>query len=114
MSKPKSSFKVIIVGGSIAGLTLAHSLDRSGIDYVVLEAHDDFSPAVGASIGILPSGARVLDQLGCWEDIENLCYPLRITEICTKKGELISSSDSASLIRARYSFLITNDTPLQV
>lgn len=67
MEKP---FKVIIVGGSIAGLSLAHCLDRAGIDYVVLDRQLDLAPQLGASIGIMPNGARILDQLGLFDAVE--------------------------------------------
>ncbi|RSL94782.1 hypothetical protein CEP52_012471 [Fusarium oligoseptatum] len=43
-------FKVIIAGGGIAGLTLANTLEKFDLDYVVLECHSEISPAVGASI----------------------------------------------------------------
>ncbi|GFF55251.1 zeaxanthin epoxidase, chloroplastic [Aspergillus udagawae] len=69
-------FKVIIVGGSIAGLTLAHCLRRLGIDYVVLERRDEIAPQEGASIGIMPNGGRILDQLGLYDQIEELVEPL--------------------------------------
>lgn len=63
------NFRVVIVGGSVAGLTLAHSLQRCGIDFVVLEANDHIAPQVGASIGILANGARIFDQLGIFDDV---------------------------------------------
>jgi NADPH-dependent 2,4-dienoyl-CoA reductase/sulfur reductase-like enzyme len=44
-----AKFKVVIVGGSVAGLTLAHAFDSAGIDYVLLEARDTFAPPVGAT-----------------------------------------------------------------
>ncbi|KAJ5356786.1 Monooxygenase FAD-binding [Penicillium concentricum] len=62
-------FKVIIVGGSIAGLSLALMLERNGIDFVILEAYPNIAPQVGASFGVLPNGFRILDQLGCYESI---------------------------------------------
>jgi 2-polyprenyl-6-methoxyphenol hydroxylase-like FAD-dependent oxidoreductase len=62
-------FKVLIVGGSITGLSLALMLQRNGIDFVILEAYPEIAPQVGASIGLLPNGFRILDQLGCYEDI---------------------------------------------
>lgn len=62
-------FRVAIVGGSIAGLTLALALEKSGIDFVVLEAYPEIAPQVGASIAVLPNGFRILDQLGCYEDM---------------------------------------------
>lgn len=74
-------FKVIIIGGSVTGLTLAHSLHKIGIDYVVLEKRDTVTPQEGASIGILPNGARILDQLGLYEAIEDEAPPLGATRI---------------------------------
>ncbi|KAL2793257.1 hypothetical protein BJX66DRAFT_339010 [Aspergillus keveii] len=66
MTKP---FKVIIVGGSIAGLTLAHCLHRANIEYIVLERKAEIAPQEGASIALWPTGGQVLDQLGLWEDL---------------------------------------------
>lgn len=56
-------FQVVIVGGSISGLTLANILERFDIDYVLLEGHTQIAPQLGASIGLLPSGLRILDQV---------------------------------------------------
>ncbi|KAL3455958.1 hypothetical protein BJX64DRAFT_53548 [Aspergillus heterothallicus] len=64
-----SGFKVLIVGGSLTGLTLAAIFERYGIDYALLEKHADVTPAIGASIGLLAHGSRVLDQLGCFEEL---------------------------------------------
>ncbi|CZR68336.1 related to hydroxylase [Phialocephala subalpina] len=104
MAEKAGGFKVIIVGGSIAGLTLAHCLQRGGIDFLVLEAHNDISPQVGASIGIFPSGARVLDQLGIWDDIEDLIEPLLVSQVWTNEGEPLKKADQSELIRARMGY----------
>ncbi|KAK1634068.1 hypothetical protein BDP81DRAFT_408529 [Colletotrichum phormii] len=61
------TFKIAIVGGSVAALALANMLEKFNIDYVVLEAYPEIAPQVGASIGLLPDGLRILDQLGCYE-----------------------------------------------
>ncbi|KAG8412675.1 hypothetical protein J3458_013116 [Metarhizium acridum] len=74
-------FKVIIIGGSVTGLTLAHSLHKIGVDYVVLEKRHTVTPQEGASIGILPNGARILDQLGLYEAIKDEAPPLGATRI---------------------------------
>ncbi|KAF2138917.1 uncharacterized protein K452DRAFT_320584 [Aplosporella prunicola CBS 121167] len=66
------NFRVIIAGGSIAGLALANMLERLDIDYVVLEAYPEISPQVGASIALLPNSLRVLDQLGCYPALRAL------------------------------------------
>lgn len=79
-------FKVIIVGGSVSGLALAHCLERLGIDYEVLEKNEDISAHVGASIGILPNGARILDQLGLLETIEKEVQPIDTARISFPDG----------------------------
>ncbi|KAH6887442.1 FAD binding domain protein, partial [Thelonectria olida] len=64
-----SEFKVIIAGGGIAGLTLAILLEKFHIDYLILEARDDIAPPAGASIGMMPNGLLILDQLGCYDAV---------------------------------------------
>lgn len=82
----KDRFRVIIVGGSVAGLTLAHCLQQAGIDHVVLEKNSDLSPQVGASIGITPNGGRILDQLGLFDAVEKMTYPLNMATITYPDG----------------------------
>ena len=60
-----TSFKVVIVGGGVGGLTLANALEKTNVDYVLLESKDEFAPVVGASIAMAANGNRILDQLGC-------------------------------------------------
>lgn len=81
-------FKVIIVGGSIAGLSLALMLERNGIDYLVLEGYPNIAPQVGASIGLLPNGLRILDQLGCCDKaIEMAEYPVKKVYFRDSRGQ---------------------------
>ncbi|POS69780.1 FAD binding domain-containing protein [Diaporthe helianthi] len=68
----KQPFTVLIAGGGIAGLTLANMLERIGVNYVILEGYSKIAPQVGASIGILPNGCRVLDQIGLYDEIRKL------------------------------------------
>ncbi|CAG8323873.1 unnamed protein product [Penicillium salamii] len=69
-------FRVIIVGGSVAGLALANMLEQYGIDFVVLEKHESIAPHIGAGFAMLPHGARILDQLGCYNALEKLSTPI--------------------------------------
>lgn len=48
----RKPFKVLIAGGGIAGLALAHMLEKFPIDYLLSEAHSEIDPNIGASIGI--------------------------------------------------------------
>jgi FAD dependent monooxygenase len=94
-------FKVIIVGGSVAGLTLAHCLDRLGVDYVVLEKRKEIAPQEGASIGILPHGGRILDQLGLFDAVEGCVEPLHTACISFPDG-FKHINRSPHLISERY------------
>ena len=82
----ESNFKVIIVGGSVAGLTLANSLSRRNIDFLVLEARDQIAPPVGAAIAVLSNGARILDQLGMFDDICPYMAPIEAIYQCERMG----------------------------
>ncbi|KZL86200.1 fad binding domain-containing protein [Colletotrichum incanum] len=75
------NFTVLIAGGGIAGLTLANLLESVGIDFIVLEAHREIAPQVGASIGILPNGSRVLDQIGLYDEIRSLIEQPLVTSV---------------------------------
>ncbi|KAL5044355.1 hypothetical protein BDW71DRAFT_199042 [Aspergillus fruticulosus] len=84
---PKTNFKVIIVGGSIAGLTLAHCLAKlPNVDFVILEKRAEIAPQEGASIGILPHGGRILDQLGLFEEIQRHVEPLTTAHVSYPDG----------------------------
>ena len=72
MSSYKDDFRVLIAGGGVAGLALANMLEKFNIDYLVLEAHGSIAPEVGASIGPMPNGLRILDQVDCLEAIRNV------------------------------------------
>lgn len=85
----KGSFKVVIGGGSISGLTLANMLQLHNIDFVVLESYPDIAPQVGASIGMLPHGNRILDQLGLYQKILELCPPLDSFHFRDQAGQII-------------------------
>ncbi|KAH8703854.1 FAD-binding domain-containing protein [Talaromyces proteolyticus] len=85
----KDDFRVVIAGGSIAGLSLANMLQLYNIDFVVLEAYPDIAPQVGASIGILPHGNRILDQLGLLQKILDLCPPLDSFHFRKESGHVI-------------------------
>ncbi|RDW89703.1 FAD protein [Coleophoma cylindrospora] len=100
----KSALKVIIVGGSVAGLTLAHCFLRQGIDFVVLEAGKEIAPQVGASIVVCPNGARIMDQLGIWDDIFATVSPLRQNYTWTGDGKNVITGDAPDLTAVRTGY----------
>lgn len=100
MKDVEKSLKVVIVGGSVAGLTLAHCFEQTGIDYVLLEAHTQIAPQLGASIALLPNGCVLLDQLGLWDELEKLFVPMVRTTF-TVEGKYLGESDSMELLQKR-------------
>jgi FAD dependent monooxygenase len=80
------TFKVVIVGGSVAGLSFAHCLERLGVSFIILERGEQIAPQHGASLGIMPNGARILDQLGLFHDVEREIEPLELAKIRYSDG----------------------------
>jgi 2-polyprenyl-6-methoxyphenol hydroxylase-like FAD-dependent oxidoreductase len=105
MSTRPSQFRVLIAGGGIAGLTLANALQHANIDYLLLEARDEFTPQLGASIGLGPNGSRILDQLGCYDEIMENTVPLDYTGSRRSDGRYIRpKTDGFRLVQARANY----------
>jgi len=104
MSPTDDNFRVIISGGGIAGLTLANALQLGGIDFVLLERRNTIAPQVGASIGILPNGARIIDQIGCYEEILELVEPVTNSATHRADGSIIQDSDGPELMVKRSGY----------
>lgn len=98
-----STFKVIIVGGSVAGLTLAHTFDSAGIDYVLLEARDTMAPKAGATIIIQANGARILDQLGLYDGLANQGFMVKMSKNTIRRsdGRVVSVNEWPKLMEQR-------------
>ncbi|KAL2820990.1 hypothetical protein BDW59DRAFT_174313 [Aspergillus cavernicola] len=91
-------FKVIIVGGSIAGLTLAHCLHRANIDHIIIEKREEIAPQEGASIGLWPNGSQVLEQLGLYDEMERQTEPLNRFLVAQPDGSTWSNSMPQALL----------------
>ncbi|KAI1500210.1 FAD binding domain protein [Biscogniauxia marginata] len=106
MSSSSSRTRIIIAGGGIAGLALANMLEKFDIKYVLLETHKDIAPSVGASIGLLPNGLRILDQLGCYDALRALVGdPLVTGHIRQADGKSIFVvEDMTTLLEKRHGY----------
>ncbi|KAL4940555.1 hypothetical protein BDV06DRAFT_196397 [Aspergillus oleicola] len=98
--------KVIIVGGGITGLGLAVMLDRNGIDYTLLEAYDEIVAAqLVAGIAMTPNGLRILDQLGCFEDLRSRVRPMNEMKYWGPDGEVIVAAQGWNhMFTKRYGY----------
>ncbi|KAJ4859820.1 FAD binding domain-containing protein [Trichoderma breve] len=86
-----SRFTVIIAGGSLVGLTTAVTLEKAGIDYVLLEKRE-IAPHLGASVSIHPHTQRVMEQLGIWPEIQAGVVPLETRQHYDENGNMFEDS----------------------
>lgn len=80
-----------IIGGGPAGLTLANMLEQSGISYTLFEARDDIAPPEGASLGLMPNGLRILDQIGLIDEVEEYAVAHDYWELRDGNGTLYNT-----------------------
>lgn len=90
-----------IVGGGIAGVTLALAFEKLGIRYALFEAHRSLESEEGAGIGLQPNGERILDQLGVLEEMEEHSIPLKTWYSFDANGKLLCSSNAMGHYRSR-------------
>ena len=64
--------KVIVIGSGIGGSALALSMQKAGVDYVLLEQAPAFGE-VGAGIQLSPNAVRILGWLGLEDDLAEVC-----------------------------------------
>ncbi|RYP64696.1 hypothetical protein DL771_008653 [Monosporascus sp. 5C6A] len=98
------SFRVAIVGGSVAGLTLALHLEKLGIDWFLIERHREIAPQLGASINLAPNALQLLDQLGCFEEIDQKAYPMEHVTTRNGSGTVIYGFDIFDRVRTKHGY----------
>ncbi|KAJ5948876.1 hypothetical protein N7454_002183 [Penicillium verhagenii] len=103
-SATSEHYPVAIVGGGIAGLTLALALERQGVEYILFESQDSLAPDRGASVGLQPNGLRILDQLGLIDKIEQHTGTLQRWRHLDGEGELISEIKALGYYRSQIGY----------
>jgi 2-polyprenyl-6-methoxyphenol hydroxylase-like FAD-dependent oxidoreductase len=79
---------VIVVGGGIAGSTMALSLNQAGVDVRVYEAVREMAP-LGVGINLQPTAVRELVELGIGNELANACNETQILSYFNKLGQHI-------------------------
>lgn len=95
-------YTVAIVGGGIAGLTMAMALEQLNIDYILFESYHELAPHQGASIGMQPSAQRVLDQLGLLPELLQHGTPVKRWRHQDGQGNLLMTTTIHAEYSSRY------------
>ncbi len=88
--------RTLIVGGGIAGLTLAAALHQQGFTTELIEANPTWH-AVGAGFLVQANGMRMLHALGLGEAIEHAGAVVRQWDFCDNEGEVLFGTDLEAL-----------------
>ncbi|KAF5682012.1 hydroxylase [Fusarium denticulatum] len=65
-------------------------LQAIDIDFLVLEAYPTVAAQVGAGIGLLPHGNRILDQLGLYKKVMEIAPPIQAFNFRDTDGQILA------------------------
>ncbi|EFY97205.1 FAD-dependent monooxygenase [Metarhizium robertsii ARSEF 23] len=101
-------YEIAIIGGGIAGLTLALLCERLGFSYILFEKRDSLEGDNGAGISLQANALRILDQLGVAEKVDAEAGTLAETYRYDEDGNQImrNSALGTSKKRVGYGFTI--------
>jgi len=83
---------IVIVGGGIAGLALARTLEAGGVPYVLVERRADAQDG-GLAINLPGNAIQALATLGLRDRVEALGHPFRRREYRTARDKLLFEID---------------------
>ncbi|MDW5595033.1 flavin-dependent oxidoreductase [Conexibacter stalactiti] len=86
--QPEQQREAVIVGGGIAGLTLALCLHERGVRCQVYESAPELRP-LGVGISLLPHGTQVLAGLGLLGEVQRRAVAFRESCFFNRFGQLI-------------------------
>jgi len=79
----------LVIGGGIAGSTVAMALQRAGIEATVHEAYHVTADGIGGGLSLAPNGVGALDAIGAGDVIRRVGTPMRGTVLHTADGDLL-------------------------
>lgn len=103
MATVENPFRIVIVGGGLVGLTAAHILSKTDIDFVILERHENLAPEFGSLLSLWPPTFRIFDQLDLQDALEPVLNPIdRGVTLSADDGSILLSWDAGDLIKRKY------------
>ncbi|KAI1387733.1 uncharacterized protein F4822DRAFT_430479 [Hypoxylon trugodes] len=100
----ESPFRIIVVGGGIAGVAASHMLHKAGIDHVVLERRPIVATPEGGSLFIYPHGSRILEQLHCLNVVEKGTVPPGRWLVRLPDGEKLMNSGFFGYLKENHGY----------
>lgn len=104
--------KILIVGGGIAGCTLAFFFKQHGFTPVVVEKQKKFE-RVGYLLGLRETGIAILEEMGLTEELERMKIPLESVVWNDISGRKITTFD-AEEVRRQFMALLMNRADLHL
>ncbi|KAI3325427.1 putative monooxygenase [Xylariaceae sp. AK1471] len=99
------SFRVIIVGGGLVGLSAAHALWKAGINFALLEKHDTPLSSQGTTLAFWPQTFRIFNQLGLFDAVQPLLSQInRAPVISPKDAKIIMEDDTLNLVERNHGY----------
>ncbi|KAF9993894.1 hypothetical protein BGZ80_005951 [Entomortierella chlamydospora] len=106
--KNLNTTKAIIVGGGIAGLSLALMMELAGIEYEILERYTGDEPDVGSGLVLGPPVLRLLEQMGMGllEEVEKVSKASSGLTVYDPEGRRLGRFEGVEKERYGYHYLI--------
>ncbi len=102
-----SKRKVLIVGGGIAGLSLANALEQfcqTSVDYKIIERQREFAPQ-GAGIALPANAVSALDQLNLFEKVRKNAFHVQQIVFVDENMNELSAKPTDPLHPKKFPFL---------
>ena len=103
--------RILIVGGGVAGLTLAAKLRQQGREPVVVEKSAEYRD-VGYGIGLYPMGSCVLHGLGVYDEFVARGMECYRYEVADHTGEVLQGLDMSVLTDNAGPMILLNRSEL--
>ncbi|KAI5865246.1 FAD/NAD(P)-binding domain-containing protein [Durotheca rogersii] len=98
-------FRAVIVGGGLVALTTAHIFTSAGIDFVILERHDNLAPQIGSLLNVWPPTFRVFDQLGLTDAVLRVATSVnRVVSLSADDGIAYSVLEANEIIQKNHGY----------
>lgn len=106
----RAELRVLVVGAGVAGLTLAATLERRGVDVVVVER--EVQPGHGYMLGLYPIASRVLTALRADEALRARAVRIRHFNLIDSRGRTLVRADMPLVLEQHGDLLCTDRATL--